>query len=437
MTGPVHGDRRPGSWETSVDVGFRWFLPSAAAVSVGLGLAVEFTHFFGRGTSSTLAPFLIGWGAFAGVVAFFWNRATAPPFEETEPRPVVAPSVDSRPSGQPGGSRGGPATVAKLPTGRGPEWRVLAVPASPGDETWLSWLPRESRHLGADTAGYERRALYSPGRPGSIVALPTREFASRGQSSTIPGDFAEASVPGSSHRARAEHVDPSPTTTSSTPLAEELAPRISRRHVFSEDELDRMFPPEPGGRTLFLSQIPDKVGVPRKDSSDSPLWDDPRGPSAEAESPAVPGPSISKFTPHDPPHDLEIGGSYPASSGPGEAKELPFRARAEETGAASDPADYLLREANNPVPPHLRTLGLPPRTAARRANPRSVSRAEAKSVCASCSKVVVNLRMSGPCPKCLRPICNECLREAFVTHGQGWCVDCSASLSSNSAVTAS
>jgi len=31
----------------------------------------------------------------------------------------------------------------------------------------------------------------------------------------------------------------------------------------------------------------------------------------------------------------------------------------------------------------------------------------------------------------------ECLREAFVTHGQGWCVDCSANLSPNAAVTAS
>jgi len=108
----------------------------------------------------------------------------------------------------------------------------------------------------------------------------------------------------------------------------------------------------------------------------------------------------------------------------------------EGLGGTETPLDRrpseLSREAANPVPPHLRAAGPLDRFGPRPARPGGKDTSTARSVCASCSKVVVNLRMSGPCPRCLRPVCTDCLREAFVTQGHGWCLDCSTAVAAAS-----
>lgn len=95
-------------------------------------------------------------------------------------------------------------------------------------------------------------------------------------------------------------------------------------------------------------------------------------------------------------------------------------------GRATPPTELRL-EAANPTPPHLRPVG-----AFLRCEPQTIARPgkrtfAPRSVCASCSRVVIDLHLSGPCPKCLRPLCDVCLREALATQGHGWCLDCSTS----------
>ncbi|HXQ78704.1 MAG: hypothetical protein WB788_06065 [Thermoplasmata archaeon] len=187
-----------------------------------------------------------------------------------------------------------------------------------------------------------------------------------------------------------------------------------------------MFPPTAGGRTLFLSDVPDKIGVAKAL---------PKVPNSSADTglgTAEPAPSILGPAPS---LDHEAGAQTPEARREPDGTDSAFLAESSGPSLARfsealhgppDPADSLFLEAVNPVPPHLRGVGSPLRLGERGPNRSRRENATPKSVCASCSKVVVTLRMSGPCPKCLRPICNECLREAFVTHGQGWCIDCSS-----------
>lgn len=416
--------RGVGTAGSLAESALRWVLPLAAAASTVLGAAFLFESAAPLGPHSALSCFLISWGVAAGLVSIGSWRATARPTQ------VRGPAASPRWSTF---SAGATTRVASVPsdgliasfTHRGSEWRVPATAISPGDETWLSWLPRERQLLGADSQGAYRRAAYSPGLPGSLVAIPTRDRGVGRRPPMAPGDSGgpapptrQATVAGPSEDlwdSRSTSVD-----SSSPPARPRLSP-------YSEEELDRMFPPATRGRTTFLSSAPERVGVravPTEEWNDAPGFQRPPGDDTEALEPERP---TLEVHPDAGAQDVSRAGRFIHDGSSPRLVSSLAPGPPDEPSIGDPPADELSREAANPVPPHLRGTGLLPRSGTRRPHPSPAGPGGQKSVCASCSKVVVNLRMSGPCPRCLRPICNECLREAFVTHGHGWCIDCAAS----------
>lgn len=189
---------------------------------------------------------------------------------------------------------------------------------------------------------------------------------------------------------------------------------VDRR--FSVEELDRLFPPLAGSHRVFLEDVPQRVG--RRP---------PTGPTGSSEG----FPHVTRARPSRPyGFDIEPGRS---PSGPSPAEEgrrkfawsdVPVSDFQEEKALAGAPSEDLRHEAANPVPPHLRPSVFFDRAASSSSSRRGNAPTVARAVCASCSNVVLNLRMSGPCPSCLRPICTDCLREALRSKGRGWCGDC-------------
>jgi hypothetical protein len=413
------------NWDRRVDASLRWSLPVAAFAAILLGATLLLVHSPAAPPDSPLAPFLIAWGVFAGLVASFWWRRAARPLPEVESTQAggsVPSSIDPT-HRTPLVSGIGPST--SLVSG-GSEWRVLAAGASPGDESWLSWLPRATRRLGTEAGGVSRGAAYSPGPSGRLVAFPTRKDAAGDRPATMPGDFARSALPSPQHPKISEEGEPTSGRPGSRGLPDDDSGAAPKRESFSEEELDRMFPPALGGRTLFLSDIPVKVGV---SGTLSKAWES----SADATTSANESETSSQqpsSTPEAGPVARSRG--HQASDSSADVFARPdstihsHMGTSEHTPGSRPRAEELALEAANPVPPHLRSGGPRVRLAPHRPHFRSLDPSSQKSVCASCSKVVVNLRMSGPCPKCLRPICNECLREAFVTRGQGWCIDCAS-----------
>jgi len=387
-------------------VAHRILLPAVSVGSAFLGILLLTNPV--RGSSPLIALGLIASGsallagsALAETRAF--PSAAAGP-ELVGPRPVAP---EPRPP-----TEEGSASIARhdarrrsLIAGRSSEWRVLSAPTFPGDETWLSWLPPEHRRLGP--------ASYLP-----VVPTPG-PLGSRTRVVVDPGRRAEPDVP--TPRSADRRHDGWPTESLSAPPSP--VARRGGRSAFTEEELDKMFPPENGRSSVFLSAPPDKVGTRASPRADNTPENASRGRGPRADSVPESAPEFefgaSDDAGLDPAADLPEG-SDTWDPGPSGAPPEPLT-------AAASLADTLMLEANNPVPPHLRGPGalphpLPHATRGNAAAPM------VKTVCASCSKVVMNLRMSGPCPRCLRPICNDCLRDALLQHGHGWCIDCGPTL---------
>lgn len=414
------------SGEQLFDAAFRWFLTTAALLSIAVGAVILYGPLTTIEPLVPLALFLIGWGAMAGLVALYWWEVTLP---LDTALPANSPPTASGPIPVRDASRTsmtGPRNRIPRLSSRGSAWRVLAAPTGPGDETWLSWLPRETRRLGVEGAGSSRGAAYAVGRPGSLVAVPTRAESSVPRTVTMPGDFARS--------AREKDVSGEPAIpaepTGSPARSEGPVPAVAlprrRSRIYSEEELDSMFPPPPGGHSVFLSAIPDRIG-----RSSEPA----RAASGRPESFGRADASTRGFE-HAPTDVVErsvIGWGRPLSTerptGAAAAIDAGGSVAAREFEFLPDvlpTSELLAREAANPVPPHLRMRYARSSPDERRPRSGSPDLGDLKSVCASCSKVVVNLRMSGPCPECLRPICQECLRESIVAHGQGQCIDCAS-----------
>ena len=427
MSGPVrtfHPRTSPVRGERFVDLGYRWFLSTFGVVSALLGSALWADGAASSGPETSLAMFLVGWGATAVLFSLLWWRMT--------PRPVGAPGSTGE-SVRPSTPVRPTTTTAPRPAfgdhltpsfgRRGSEWRVLSLPANPGDETWISWLPRETRRLGAEAVGASRRAIYSASHPGSLVAVPNRTQGPTVRSATMSGDFALSSRAVRTPRTDGGTVEPVRSPATLENLFQTPPPPAAKAHKYTEEELDRLFPPSPGEHTPFLTGVPQRVGVRDSSAHDRPSGG--FGPGYASESLVAAG-SARSF--HERNLDTELSES-PRMDVPSDRPALAaFRPLPVVGGSMDFPgrrsnADDLYLEATNPIPPHLRgtDLFIGPRPA-RRLSDVGVP----KSVCASCSKVVVNLRMSGPCPRCLRPICSECLREAILAHGQGSCLDCAA-----------
>lgn len=314
------------------------------------------------------------------------------------PGPVRAPTPAAFEAARPG-----------VP-GRGSAWRILSLPAEPGDETWLSWLPRESRRLGPDASSVGSGVVTSPGRAGNLVAFPVRDYfggalprAARGAMAPLPPRAKGRGLVGDEDR-----------TALSAPRA---AP-------FSEEELDQMFPPTGRRGSVFLAAAPDRIGGHSPWATPATVADQsveiPDEPSDFSDREA--GPEIGE--------EISFAGHRWVDQNPRTSKRSDDVAAHGDlawppAGRAVGPSSELSREAANPVPPHLRGLGTLIRTRPLPAARRGRASSPPRSVCASCSKLVVDLRMSGPCPRCLRPLCHDCLRGALATGGHGWCVDCS------------
>jgi hypothetical protein len=243
----------------------------------------------------------------------------------------------------------------------------------------------------------------SPGRAGNLVAFPVRDYYGGALPPAVRG-----SRPSPPTGARAKGL-----------VGDEHLPRLSSSHAspFSEEELDRMFPPAGRRGAAILPRAPDRIGG-------AAPWAKPAGAAGSTDS------GIGEVS-----ADVSISSTLAeGSSRDGEEPsrlDRPSRKDEDEPGDRFGvDTDELGREAANPVPPHLRASGPLIRFEPSRPSRGEKNAAVSRSVCASCSRVVVNLRMSGPCPKCLRPVCNECLREAFVTQGHGWCLDCSSASAS-------
>ena len=338
------------------------------------------------------------------------ERRGTPPAASTPILEMPRRTAQALSSPAPARTPAAPVAVRTASPGRGSAWRILSFPTEPGNETWLSWLPRESRRLGPDTSSVGSGVITSPGRAGNLVAFPVRDYfggalppAARGVMASLPPRTGGRGAEGD------EHLP---------------ALSVSRAAPFSEDELDRMFPPQERRGSVFLAAAPDRIGVHSRWSISAPVED--LSMEISGESSDVPGRGEDREASEDisvMPHRW-VGPQSATSPAPADVvdHEQPSRPPAGRTDASST---ELSREAVNPIPPHLRGSGTLIRTRPLPTARGGRGHSPPRSVCASCSKVVVDLRLSGPCPRCLRPLCHDCLREALATVGHGWCPDCS------------
>jgi hypothetical protein len=414
-----------------LDAAYRWCLPAAGIVSALVGLGLLVLGGVSLGSETSLALFLTGWGAAAVLFSLSW-RMTSP---RVTTGPMAAPRPTSAPMAVAPTRSGGPSLafgnhISPAFARRGSEWRVLAAPANPGDETWLSWLPRETRRLGAGSTTGSRRAAYSASRPGSLVAIPNRTQGAGARATTLSGDIARSAVQIGPVRKPVGTREPPRSPATLENLFHTPPPPTRRASEFTEDELDRLFPPAPGGHTPFLTGVPEKVGLrepgpgrPPRATAD-PTWV-PDLPSPPPESVRSSSETTLDLELDRELNDRPAGTSVPVQTSLPEHGPLSAPRGPAEFPGHDVSADDLFLEASNPIPPHLRGIDRRSRADPPRPSRSALASESPKSVCASCSKVVVNLRMSSPCPQCLRPICSECLREAFRSHGLGCCVDCS------------
>ncbi len=409
-------------------VSVQLLLPAGAFASLLLGLGLLLDPLGPMDAFTPFALFAVGAGALATYLSLrYWRDVPAPSGTAASAAGVVTTSIPTDP---PTVSGTGPADRQRAPiTGRGSEWRVLSAPASPGDETWLSWLPREHRRLGPEGIGFTSGVVHSPGKAGNLVAFPVPNYYHGVRSAPGSGGVTPPTPASRPPPSFAGAEDPNALLMAPGDPAGRRPSRSSARvGSFSEEELDRMFPLTSDHPYVILADGPRRVGGVTS-------WKREPGPSAEAPArpysvprlaggrsapPGWDGDRSSQPVPFD-----EPGADRP--SGPGWTTS-PYSESPDTSPRPRGTEAELFLEATNPVPPHLRNASGSLRVEVHRPARRSVDPGSQRSVCASCSNVVVNLHMSGPCPKCLRPICNDCLHDAFARFGHGWCIDCSAAL---------
>jgi len=404
----------------------RWFLPAAAFTSAFLGLLLLFRPVALVGYYVPIALFAIGIGVLAASTSLRPREVSAPP-PQSAPMTVENAARPSLPAPRPGAAAGPPRRRPDALVGRGSEWRIPSESAQRGNGWGLSWLTRRGAwrtHAGGSDSG--TGVVHSPGRAGTLVALPMRHYYPGVRSPIAPEEYDDVvdalrSLP-SVPPTHAPSLFSSPTTAGP---GGPHGPSQDER-VFSEEELDRMFPLTSDRVSPFLLDAPQRVGGSsiRTRPTDPPATAPRVGTGAST--PARDWASIPARTTSSPPPPISAHRTVyrsPEVSESGAFARPPSRVVSPPPNGSTA---EITHEATNPVPPHLRASGPLVRYETRSSGHPSRVAAAFRSVCASCSKIVLDLRMSGPCPKCLRPVCQDCLREALVTHGRGWCVDCSA-----------
>jgi len=338
------------------------------------------------------------------------ERTSASPAAPTE-TPETPRSVDPGPPNPARAPKPAASVTARSTVpGRGSAWRILSSPTEPGNETWLSWLPREIRRLGPEAGSVGPGVVTSPGRAGNLVAIPVRDYfggalppAARGAMTPLPPKMTGRGLVGDEHL-------PALATTRAAP--------------FSEEELDRMFPPGGQHGRVFLPTAPTRIGahsrwaIPPADRDPSMELSEELSRRAGPEGGREADDDISLLS-HRWVAQIPVPSTSPADAVDRKAPAVTSAGRIET------PSTELRREAANPIPPHLRGSGTLIRTRPLPMTRGGHLKTPPRSVCASCSKVVIDLRLSGPCPRCLRPLCHDCLRDALASVGHGWCADCS------------
>jgi len=181
-------------------------------------------------------------------------------------------------------------------------------------------------------------------------------------------------------------------------------------------------PPRPGQFVPFPEKEPTLV-LPARTVDPAPLRDATPGtlmPFPEEELDRLFPPDLPESDPA--PESIASSFDVPGDAGFGSPFGIP--------PALGSPAFDVHFEAITPIPPHLRRTAPPaasPAPAPRSMGPRRSS-AGPKSECTSCDRELVDLRSWGPCPECLRPVCNHCLLESLWEHGRGYCVPCAEEL---------
>ncbi|MGA8091233.1 MAG: hypothetical protein WB984_01875 [Thermoplasmata archaeon] len=415
----------PVRWERLRDLSHRFLLPAVALTSLFLGLVLFLDPLASVGSTIPFALFAIGSGGLAGFISLHgWKTTVLSPATSVTAAGVA---TSSRPADPLGAVAPGPNERhrARL-TPKGAEWRVLPAPSISRDGGWISWLPREHRRSGIEGVEPVPGVVHSPGRAGNLVWFPVRKDYHGVRSSPGSGDLSRPSPGAEPSLTATEAGGPSVPPVTSPRRGRDPSEPLPGTRPLSVEELDRMFPPVSSSRSTFLSEAPERVGGPSTWVRELSLPADPLASPDESTS-STEGRSSTFEEGEDPPSQADpFEGRRADHSAIPETTSSPRSHPPDGTSRSNAETAELFLEAANPVPPHLRGESAHARMEARRPSVRSIDPASQRSVCASCSKVVVNLRMSGPCPKCLRPICNDCLREAFVTHGHGWCIDCSA-----------
>jgi len=403
------------------------FRPAALAlfgVSAALALVlIALSLLLGRAWAPSpylpVGLYLGGLGLLAATAGVYgWKSALAPARPAAPTRNVL--SAAARP---PAREEARPARRLHLALLHGgAEWRVPDASLRATDGNWLSWLGHEHRRLGPEASGFAFSGGYSVGRPGGLVPIPLRRSGWSSPEERPVRPVVATTTGGLGHSVW--EVDESSLLPSAT-LMEAPSPVPGDAHKFTDEELDRLFPPYLDRRTRFLTEAPMRVGF----ASALP----PTGANGLANSPAVaaaPGggapPSVDSGSNDEIEEVLEDVAVFPSAAPVRVSpRDEPFAVPSFWDARQPGDVDLVALEATNPVPPHLRLDFKSSLT--NRGPDDGPSRAPSgagKSVCASCSVVVVNLRLSGPCPKCLRPICTDCLREGLRRYGRGWCEDC-------------
>jgi hypothetical protein len=107
-----------------------------------------------------------------------------------------------------------------------------------------------------------------------------------------------------------------------------------------------------------------------------------------------------------------------------------FAAGSSDLGGQPTPIGGVEFEALTGVPPHLRTSGYGPAKLRplHIAEPRTPTALAARS-CASCTSTIGDPRWRA-CPGCHLPVCADCVLDALLASGTGWCVECASERSS-------
>jgi len=294
------------------------------------------------------------------------------------------------------------------------------------EDFWRRWLVPRREPLGSGGVGHVPRTLYLPIIPGALARYSTGHHDLSGGAQEIPRTIG-APRPG---RRGALQRSPVPSLTISAlrpgPV-DRAIPTVGTR-PFSEEELDRLFPPEASPPTpppegtrpspMVLGETPPlRPGVP------------PAAPSRQSLDGTTPGQVSPAPLGRPSPEPHLASGSGPAGASeppvmPGFAPSFPgILGGAWPTDLMDHPVDL---EAINPVPPHLRARRAPEpglRPAGRVGG--SLQSTPARS-CAMCGRQLWDFRTWGECPGCGDPVCEPCLRSSFVNGAEGHCSDCRA-----------